>query len=319
MYNLFWGPFPVSQEEIVNYDINSFINKSFVSFIGENPIDTGYEAITQTVDKNSNKVTKEESTANYVVFPQPESILIVKSTKNHSGNSYRGFLKPVPSDIRNQIVSDIEKEVPEAKGKFLALMLDETDQPNVFLPVLLLILFAYAFWDLSKIIKDLSRFGDEQLLKEIEIYGDSQKLITEIDSEIDKIHNNIDHTKLWHETNTGTNNNLILTKSWLIYCKTFETHVIRLESIVWAYEKVVSHSVNFIPTGKTYALSLKTSKFQSFEVPSNETDIKKLLNELVNRFPWIIFGHKPEIETLWNSHKQEFIKVVEGKKAEAAK
>src|SRR5438034_340683 len=44
----------------------------------------------------------------------------------------------------------------------------------------------------------------------------------------------------------------VVTDQFLLRSTFFSFDVLRLSDLLWAYKKVTKHSVNFIPTGKTY-------------------------------------------------------------------
>jgi hypothetical protein len=88
---------------------------------------------------------------------------------------------------------------------------------------------------------------------------------------------------------------------------------------------VTKHSVNFIPTGKTYSVILTGRHRQRIEEQMKEKAVNDLTMEIANRVPWAIFGFDKNLEQAWKKDPQGVITAVDtryeqhkGKAASAA-
>jgi hypothetical protein len=112
---------------------------------------------------------------------------------------------------------------------------------------------------------------------------------------------------------------LHVTHSWLVRRSMFSTWVLPVEDLIWAYKKVTKHSVNFIPTGKSYAVVLVGRHRQRIEVQTSEKDVNVLLGTLAARVPWAIYGYNQEINSAWQKDPAGFVGVVDSRRQSAAK
>jgi hypothetical protein len=110
-----------------------------------------------------------------------------------------------------------------------------------------------------------------------------------------------------------------VTQSWLVRRNTFSTWVSPIEDLAWAYKKVTKHSVNFIPTGKSYAVVLVGRHRQRIEVQMPEKASNALLEFLAARAPWAIYGFNQEINAIWQKDPDGFVAVVDSRRQSAGK
>jgi hypothetical protein len=112
---------------------------------------------------------------------------------------------------------------------------------------------------------------------------------------------------------------LHLTLSWLIKRRLFDTWISPLDDIVWAYKKVTKHSINFIPTGKSYTAILVGRHRQRIEVKLSNKTADEILNELAIRVPWAIYGFSRDLERVWKSDPGGFIAAVDQRRSQSEK
>jgi hypothetical protein len=94
-----------------------------------------------------------------------------------------------------------------------------------------------------------------------------------------------------------------------------------LAEVVWVYKKTTSHSVNFIPTGKSRGLVVADRSGRKTELDigrgkSKEDKVANFVKALAGRIPWAIFGYSDEIKGLYDKKHAEFLAVVEQRYAE---
>ena len=83
---------------------------------------------------------------------------------------------------------------------------------------------------------------------------------------------------------------LQIAQQWMVRRKTSAHGSPRSADLVWVYKKVTKHSVNFIPTGKTYSVVLVGRHRQRIEEQMKEKAVNEMLADLTMRVPWILFG-----------------------------
>jgi hypothetical protein len=109
----------------------------------------------------------------------------------------------------------------------------------------------------------------------------------------------------------------LVTDKYLIQSTFFTFDLLRLSDLLWAYKRVTKHSVNFIPTGKTYEAVLACYGGQA-TVKAREKTVDAVLAFAAERAPWAVFGFSKELETLFNKNNRDFCEAVEQRKRDQA-
>src|SRR5262249_10084492 len=110
-----------------------------------------------------------------------------------------------------------------------------------------------------------------------------------------------------------------LSRSWFTRQTLFNYQIVRTDRITWAFKKVTRHSVNFVPTGKTYAVIIKTQDGESCEVQMPGKKADEFLVTLASRAPWAVVGYSKELDQLWEKNRPGFIQGIEERKQNIAK
>ncbi len=106
---------------------------------------------------------------------------------------------------------------------------------------------------------------------------------------------------------------------WLFKKSFFGLAFFRIPDLVWVYQKVTKHSVNFIPTGKSFAALLRDRHGYSTEIQAGREKVESLIKHIVEQSPWIVAGFSKDLENLWRSQKGAFIAAVDERRKEAPK
>ncbi len=102
---------------------------------------------------------------------------------------------------------------------------------------------------------------------------------------------------------------------YLVQSSLFTFDLLRLEDLLWAYKKITKHSVNFIPTGKTYEAILACYGGIAV-IKGTEQSVEGLLAFAKERAPWAVIGYSAEIQQFFNTKRQEFAGTVEQRRRE---
>lgn len=100
-----------------------------------------------------------------------------------------------------------------------------------------------------------------------------------------------------------------LTDSFIIVKSTFGLKWVHYSQVVWVYQKVTRHSVNFVPTGTSRAICIcNTGSMPEILLPVNDenraTDMIKFFMKTV---PFAVFGYFPATKNLWNKDRKTFV------------
>ena len=110
----------------------------------------------------------------------------------------------------------------------------------------------------------------------------------------------------------------LVTDKYLIQRTLFRFDLLRLADLLWAYKRVTRHSVNFIPTSKTYA-GVLACYGGTAEVRGSATKVDSVLNFAAQRAPWAVFGFSEELSKLFSQKTQEFCSAVEQRRRESTR
>jgi|GEM_PF-1723721 len=104
------------------------------------------------------------------------------------------------------------------------------------------------------------------------------------------------------------NKNLCITENWIVSQTNFSFKVRRKSDLVWLYKTVTQHRTNGIPTGKTYAVTLRfTDKTTEAAGARNEAGTDNFMNILMSCCPDAVYGFSKELEQLYNKDLAGFI------------
>jgi len=114
-----------------------------------------------------------------------------------------------------------------------------------------------------------------------------------------------------------TRGNWIITEQWMIEKSSYDFFAVHRSEIVWVYPTETHRSVNFVPTGTTYSISvmynLKTTNIKGGIQILGQISSEKSMDTLniIERFaPWAIYGFDKQIQELWQNKPDIMIQKV---------
>ena len=305
--NFVLGCKPVNAAELSSLTSPSQRFRNFVTVQGTKSFDSGYQDIVQHVEESSGRVTSTDVHDDYIALLVGDKVLLVKAPEASSGLEFSGQLVPTTDAVRSDLIGPITKSTPELAARILPFTLDATDYRTqgywalgIGLPLFLLVC-----WNCSKAVK---RSAEPQLAptwRMASAYGNPEQISTEIGTEM--------------QTPPERYGSLRLTRSWLIKKSLFSTWISPVHDIVWAYKKTTKHSVNLIPTGKTYSAVLIGRHKQRVEDSMKEKTVHKLLEDLSARVPWALYGYNKDLENAWKSDAGGFVAAIDKRRQEFEK
>jgi hypothetical protein len=284
-YNFYDGPLETNLSVLERISHPEELSRYFVSIKGSEVFDSGLQDI-ETVTR-SGIVESKTVKAEYVILDIDKHLLIVKRKPEDTSTMYQGALVALPTDIHARIVTPLLKDYPNADGMFLPLMLDATGFRSDGYVALLIAtpLLLFAIWSIYRVVQRQNDVAKHPIIKAISRYG-SPDIARQLDIELGP-----DAVRLRKVT---------ITPSWIVLPTAFGLSICHIPDIIWAYKKVTKHSVNFIPTGKSYAVMVWDRYGISLELSASLKKADAILQTLVGSVPWAVFGYTDELKQAMN-------------------
>lgn len=297
LYNFFLGPFDISRGELLALQDAGSRTQYYVTVTGDDHADTGYSYVSTT---DSGKETTEHY---YHALFLDDRLLLVKSPLEEIGDQVTGALVKLPSDVQNEVIGELEIEVPEIKGAFLPMMLDAMNFRTG----------GYFGLGAAGLFGLLSLFGGglaayrfttpqaHPALKKLTNYGALESVTGEIDIEmaapLQMVGKKITFTRRW----------LVSTLAGL--------DAMPYRDILWAYKQVTQHRTNGIPTGKAYAALVHDRHGRQISLTGKEDQVNQILETLVSQNPGMVSGFSDELVKMWKNERSRFVAAVDARRA----
>jgi uncharacterized protein DUF6709 len=299
--NFLRGPYPLAQADLDSIGDVTLTPRYYARVAGDKVIDTGIRQYTIHT-QNGIETSREESGA-YNAFAIGNRFLVVR-TAGYDASVAEGKLAPWPSDLEDQLFDS--KEMRSLRGSFYPFYLDSDScrQPGyvvIGLAVLFLVLFV---WQAVPAWRAWRNPDGHPLAKRIAQWGDPMGVALAAEHEFD---NPLMKAKAgWR-----------FGSKYLVRSTFFTFNVLRFQDVLWGYKKITKHSVNFIPTGKTYE-AIVACYGGTATIRGKEKKVHELLEFVQQRAPWAMFGYSDELSSLFNKRRQEFASSVEQRRQEWA-
>lgn len=108
-------------------------------------------------------------------------------------------------------------------------------------------------------------------------------------------------------------------KRFICFARKAQVAVIPFDHIVWVYGEVVRHSVNMIPTGKSYQVVVWKRDGTAENLPVTKSQLDQCIRRLSEAAPWLPVGTSDVLTETWNADRNDFIAMVDAQRAQAAK
>jgi Putative transmembrane protein precursor len=301
LYNCFLGAQKINTEQLVKLEGADRIDRDFVTLTSSQIIDTGINEI--SVNKKTQIETIQAKYA-IAILDRDKAILIKTQPEDNLKNiTFTGKLSEIISDSHLQIFNRVVNDRPNLKSKISLLMLETGDYTSSADSFLFFLVggLGICSWNLYKAKVRTENLRKHPIYRSLIQYGDGDLLADSIDNEIG---NRYSSQEL--EANT-----LFVTPSWLLFTPIYNLQIVKFDRLMWAFKKVTNHSVNFIPTGKTYAIVLydRFGKERNFSMSEGEVDL--IIGNIHTYAPWTVIGYTSESRKMWDWRRKEFYTMVE--------
>ena len=274
--------------------------RNFVSVSGTKSASTGYRDVVNHMD--GDRVTSSEIKDEYIFLRVGEKVLLVKAAPDKEKLEYSGELVATTDQVKEDLLRPLAAEDADLARAVLPFTLNTTDYRSngytmlmIGLPVL-----ALALWNCLKAMRRISEIQTSPAWKHLAVYGNAEQLSQQIEAEL-------------QPAITRKYGKLQIAQQWMVRRKMFSTWVSPIADLVWIYKKVTKHSVNFIPTGKTYSVVLVGRHRQRIEEQMKEKAVNEMLADLTARVPWALFGFTQDLENAWRKDPNGVIAAVDSR------
>jgi hypothetical protein len=304
LYNCFLGAQKIDAEQLVKLESADRIDLDFVTFTATQVIDSGINKI--SINKKTQVKTVYRKYA-IAILDRDKAILIETQPEDDLKNlTFSGKLSEIIGGSDLDVFNRVANDRPNLKGKISVLMLEAGDYQSSADGFLFFLVSGLGIcsWNLYKAKVRTNNPRKHPIYHSLTRYGDGNLIACNIDNEI---------RSLYYSQELEANT-LVVTPSWLLFPQIYNLQIIKLDRLVWVFKKVTNHSVNFIPTGKTYAIVLydRFGKERNFSMSEGEVD--RAINQINIYAPWAVAGFSPETKKMWDKQRQSFYAMVERRK-----
>jgi hypothetical protein len=250
--------------------------RNFVSVSGTKSLNTEYRDVVNHME--GSRVVSTEIKDEYIFLRVGEKILLVKAEPGKEKLEYSGELVATTDRVKEDLLRPLATEDADLAREVLPFTLNAADyRSNGYTMLMIgLPLLAFALWNCLKAMRRISEIQLSPVWKHLVVYGNAEQLSQQIEAEL-------------QPAMVRKYGKLQIAQQWMVRRKTFSTWVSPIADLVWVYKKVTKHSVNFIPTGKTYSVVLVGRHRQRIEEQMKEKAVNEMLADLTTRVPWVLF------------------------------
>ncbi|HEY1939715.1 MAG TPA: DUF6709 family protein [Candidatus Angelobacter sp.] len=274
--------------------------RNFISVSGTKSVSTGYRDVENHME--GSRVVSTEVKDEYIMLRVGEKLLLVKAEPGKEKLEYSGELVPTTDQVQQDLLRQLSAEEPDLARDVLPFTLNAADyRSNGYIMLLVgLPLLALVLWNCLKAVRRSSEIQTSPVWKQLAVYGNAEQVSQQIEAEL-------------QPAMIRKYGKLLIAQQWIVRRKKFSTWVSPIADLVWVYKKVTKHSINFIPTGKTYSVVLVGRHRQRIEEQMKEKAVNEMLADLTARVPWALFGFTQDLEKAWRKDPAGVIAAVDSR------
>jgi hypothetical protein len=299
--NFFGGPYRLGRADLDSIRDVTLTPRYYARVAGDTVIDTGIRQY--SVHSQSGVETSREESGAYEALVLGNRYLIARIT-GVATREQEGKLVPWPEDLETQLFDS--KEMRALRSSFYPFYLDTDSfrRPGfVVLGVGLVFLLLFV-WQALPAWRAWRDPEGHPVARRIAQWGDPVGVAAIAEHEFD-------NPRLRGKAGWR------LGDKYLVRSSFFTFNLLRLQDVLWAYKKITKHSVNFIPTHKSYE-AIVACYGGTATIPGREKQVGELLAFVQQRAPWAIYGYSEQLAGLFNKQRQDFARSVEQRRQEWA-
>lgn len=298
VYNFLGGPYEVGRTELDTVGDIERTPHCFIRVTGDKCYDTGLQQI--SVTSSHGRETGRSVEASYHLLAIGRKFLLVKS-EEAPHTTCEGELVGMSSDLVTQLYDS--KEMQEIRGQVYPFLLKEKAfrEPGYIFTGVLALYLVFFFWQVIPAWRHFQDPSSHPVSERIRSWNASLDLSEAIRQELAA--SRFRRIPGWS-----------MTERFVVLRSLFSFNVLRLEDMLWAYKKVTRHSVNLIPTHKTYEAVL-CFPGEVATISGKEKKVHEALEFAAQRAPWALLGFSDDRNHLFCRNKDEFRQIVEQRRA----
>jgi hypothetical protein len=299
--NFIGGPYSLPADELVRITDPGSTLRYFVTVHGEKVINTGVKEVSTSVFKGGQDTTYISS---YYALMVKDRILIIK-TDALPGTTITGELGALPDYLRIRVF--LEGHAGLAENRCLPLYLNAEDfrtrgyfgMATGLIWIALLLGFGLPAW---LRFRDVSR---HPVIRRCQKWGDIGAISSAVEREFPGAirYNCHGHT---------------LTDNFIVVNTFFTFNLLRFQDLLWAYRRITTRYVYFLPAGKTHAAILICYGGAGTFMAS-EPLVLEILRFASTRAPWAIVGYSKQLADLFRKQQNTFCQTVEARRQQVLK
>jgi len=292
--NFFGGPYPLDVAELNAIDDASTTPRYFATVKGGEAIDTGIRAV--TIRTRGGVETSRSTSGTYYLLPVGNHFLLCKSNAGVQAG-YQGELAPIPPKVAEAVFSTPEAEA--LRDRVFPYYLNDVSfrEPGAMeMVVLVIVIFLLARHGLPA-WRYLHNPSSHPLVRRVRSWPDPIGTMAAAQKEAGSFH---------YRGGAGW----LVTDRFLVQSSFFSFDVFRIADLLWAYKKVTQHSVNFVPTRKTYETILVCYGGAAV-IPAPPEGAQAILAFVAARAPWARFGYTDDLAADFKRDANAFAAAVE--------
>ncbi|HEX7425414.1 MAG TPA: hypothetical protein VF311_16220 [Terriglobales bacterium] len=296
--NFLSGPFDLGQAELDSVDDISVAQRYFARVTGSKAVDTGIQEI--TVHKRGEVETSRSVSGVYYALVVGDRLLLVKGSAG-ALTTAEGELKVIPAVLDRQLFDSVA--MLAIRNRFYRFYLDDASfrLPGycavgaALLFGFLLLRYGVPAW------RQLQDPSSHPVVRRVASWGDPIGVALDAEREAASPRHK---SRGW-----------LMTEKYLIQSSFFTFDLLRITDLVWAYKRVTRHSVNFIPTGKTYE-GVFACYGRTAIVKGRQKTVDAMLAFAAERVQWAVFDFSNKLQRLFNKDNRGFCAAVEQRRRE---
>jgi uncharacterized protein DUF6709 len=300
--NFLRGPFALDRAALDSIGEVGAAQRYFVRVTPERTIDTDIREY--TTHTSAGVETSREVSGAYYALALGDRFLIAK-TGGDAPTVAEGSLEPLPADLESHLFDS--KEMEAIRPRFYSFYVNNE---SFRLPGYIAIAVALVLGLLLvKIAAPAWRYYREP---------ESHPLLQRIASwRVDPLGVAVEAERDFNTPRFREGNGWKVGDKYLIRSAFFTFDLLRLTDLLWAYKKVTKHSINFIPTGKTYDAIL-VCYGGSATIKAKEKRVEEMIRFAAERAPWAVIGYSAEVAKMFNKDQRAFTAAVEARRKAAS-
>ncbi|HYX82358.1 MAG TPA: DUF6709 family protein [Gemmatimonadales bacterium] len=300
--NFLSGPYTLERADLDSIRDVTLTPRYYARVKGERVIDTGIRQYTVHT-MNGVETSREESGA-YNALAIGNHYLVVRTSADDASPAAEGKLVPWSDDLEHQLFDT--KAMREIRSSFYPFYLDSDSfrRPGYVVILAGIVFLALFYWQAVPAWRAWRNPERHPLAQRIARWGNPMAVALEAEHEFG---NPLMKGKAgWRFGN-----------KYLVRSTFFTFNVLRMGDVLWGYKKITKHSVNFIPTGKTYE-AIVAYPGGMVHIPGSEKKVHEMLAFVQQRAPWAMYGYSDELAATFHKRPLDFARSVEQRRQQWA-